>query len=647
MASRILLADDSITIQKVVNLTFADEGIEVVAVSNGDLAERRLSEVNPDLVLADIFMPGKNGYELCESIKESSQFRNVPVVLLVGAFEPFDQAEARRVRADAHLTKPFESRTLVETVRRLISASWRTTTGPIAPSQPAGHDRRETVDATAPGVAQPPLAASLPDKIDLSAMMEESAAPAPVPMVRNTGELASPSPVAHEDVVDLGSVDAPPVEAVAASLTDTSERFEPLEFSPNSDFSHTDPEPSFGLDAPMIQDFETSQPVEPAASPEAISFETEPGDEHETDVSPAADPGHWFERSSFETTRLDGSSGAGAWQPPATSSALGYQSPDFRLQHESAFSAPEASTDTACATLLAVDEPLGDVLFDDEAVSLDSLALSETPSSDALGLEFMEAGVAQVAEVQPAISTQFDLVETVTKSSPEALPELLSGFEENAVPLESATVDQTPSLEADQQEPVATSPLSDTQPVSQDVEPNLDWTTPRAAAYSTAQLDSVVMPADAAEYLAENAVEETPQPESAEEATFKTPAMWTEEEARFTPIDIEAVSVEEAAAFAPGPAADAGAVETGFAFSSATFEDAAAASKTPVASSTNGHSDTDVGAALSSSAIDEIVRRVVAEMSESVVREVAWEVVPDCVERVIEQLTRESLSKRA
>src|SRR6267142_5362719 len=143
MGSRILLADDSITIQKVVNLTFADEGIEVVAVSNGDLAERRLNEVRPDLVLADIFMPGKNGYELCEFIK-NSQFRNVPVVLLVGAFEPFDQAEARRVRADAHLTKPFESRTLVETVRRLISATGQVTTGPIAPMPSPGEGREDT-----------------------------------------------------------------------------------------------------------------------------------------------------------------------------------------------------------------------------------------------------------------------------------------------------------------------------------------------------------------------------------------------------------------------------------------------------------------------------------------------------------------------
>ena len=134
MGSKILLADDSITIQKVVNLTFVDEGIDVITVSNGEMAQRRLAEVNPDLVLADIFMPGKNGYELCQFVKDSPEFKNVPVVLLVGAFEPFDQAEARRVKADGHLTKPFESRTLVETVRNLIQNSKaRRPTRPLPP----------------------------------------------------------------------------------------------------------------------------------------------------------------------------------------------------------------------------------------------------------------------------------------------------------------------------------------------------------------------------------------------------------------------------------------------------------------------------------------------------------------------------------
>ncbi len=123
MANKILLADDSITIQKVVNLTFTDEGINVVTVGNGELALRKLSEDTFDLVLADIFMPGRNGYEVCEFVKTTPQHADIPVVLLVGAFEPFDKSEAARVRADGHLTKPFESRILVETVKRLLAES--------------------------------------------------------------------------------------------------------------------------------------------------------------------------------------------------------------------------------------------------------------------------------------------------------------------------------------------------------------------------------------------------------------------------------------------------------------------------------------------------------------------------------------------
>ncbi|MDW8413819.1 MAG: response regulator, partial [Acidobacteriota bacterium] len=121
MGRKILLADDSITIQKVVNLTFSGEGIDVVAVGNGEVAIRKLNDVKPDLVLADVYMPGKNGYEVCEYIKTNPQFSRLPVLLLVGAFEPFDQAEAARVKADGHLTKPFESRTLIATVNRLLA----------------------------------------------------------------------------------------------------------------------------------------------------------------------------------------------------------------------------------------------------------------------------------------------------------------------------------------------------------------------------------------------------------------------------------------------------------------------------------------------------------------------------------------------
>jgi CheY-like chemotaxis protein len=123
MAKTILLADDSITIQKIVNLTFSGEGIEVVTVGNGDAAIKKVHEIDPDLVLADIFMPGKNGYEVCEYIKGQSEVQRTPVILLVGAFEPFDSNEAARVKADGHLTKPFEIKVLISAVNSLISAA--------------------------------------------------------------------------------------------------------------------------------------------------------------------------------------------------------------------------------------------------------------------------------------------------------------------------------------------------------------------------------------------------------------------------------------------------------------------------------------------------------------------------------------------
>ncbi|HKS29076.1 MAG TPA: response regulator [Pyrinomonadaceae bacterium] len=118
---KLLLADDSVTIQKVIDLTFSDEGIEVTTVGNGEQALSKLDELQPDIVLADVFMPGRNGYEVCEHIKRDERYRHIPVMLLVGSFEPFDEAEARRVGADDYLTKPFQSiRQLVNKVTSLI-----------------------------------------------------------------------------------------------------------------------------------------------------------------------------------------------------------------------------------------------------------------------------------------------------------------------------------------------------------------------------------------------------------------------------------------------------------------------------------------------------------------------------------------------
>ena len=103
----ILVADDNSNIQKMVSLVFEEKGMRVVAVGNGEAACRKIPEVRPDIVLADVFMPVRNGYEVCEFVKQDSQFAHIPVILLVGAFDPLDEKEAHRVGADGVLKKPF------------------------------------------------------------------------------------------------------------------------------------------------------------------------------------------------------------------------------------------------------------------------------------------------------------------------------------------------------------------------------------------------------------------------------------------------------------------------------------------------------------------------------------------------------------
>jgi CheY-like chemotaxis protein len=117
----ILLADDSVTVQKIITLTFSDEGVEVIAVNNGDEAIDRLRRLRPALVMADISVPGRNGYEICEFVKTHPEMEETPVILLVPAFKPFDEERARRIGADYHLTKPFQSiRMLISIVKNLI-----------------------------------------------------------------------------------------------------------------------------------------------------------------------------------------------------------------------------------------------------------------------------------------------------------------------------------------------------------------------------------------------------------------------------------------------------------------------------------------------------------------------------------------------
>ena len=103
----ILVADDNSNIQKMVANALKEKGIEVIGVANGDAAMKKLEILNPDMVLADVFMPVKDGYELCEWIKGKERLAAVPVFLMVGAFDPLDERRVQAVKADGVLKKPF------------------------------------------------------------------------------------------------------------------------------------------------------------------------------------------------------------------------------------------------------------------------------------------------------------------------------------------------------------------------------------------------------------------------------------------------------------------------------------------------------------------------------------------------------------
>jgi CheY-like chemotaxis protein len=179
MGQKILLADDSITIQKVIELTFTDEDFELHTVGNGQKAIEEIRTVKPDIVLCDIIMPEKSGYEVCEHIKTSDDLKHIPVLLLTGAFEPFDQERAKKAGCDGFLAKPFEPQTLISKVKELLeSTAGAGASSPASTSSPATNVGTDTGGAVPP--PQAPPAAPAEEAGDATVMMSSGMAP-PLP----------------------------------------------------------------------------------------------------------------------------------------------------------------------------------------------------------------------------------------------------------------------------------------------------------------------------------------------------------------------------------------------------------------------------------------------------------------------------------
>jgi len=177
--SRILLADDSPHAQRMGERILREEGFEVVTVTDGNTALMRLSDVDPDVVFADVSLPSRSGYEICQEVKKQLRHQHVRVILTAGLLEPFDEAHAAAVKCDGILKKPFESSVVLEMVRPLIVAaraarSERGTPAPVYSPEP----EKKLTMPTAPPPMVLSQAAAVPVRVVPEPVVVPSAAPA-------------------------------------------------------------------------------------------------------------------------------------------------------------------------------------------------------------------------------------------------------------------------------------------------------------------------------------------------------------------------------------------------------------------------------------------------------------------------------------
>ncbi|MCS7079616.1 MAG: response regulator [Chloracidobacterium sp.] len=192
MRRKVLLADDSLSIQKMFGLYLEKCEIDVVALSNGETAVSKLPAIQPDLILADVFMPGRTGYEVCEYVKQHPDFKHIPVLLLTGKFEPYDEKEAKRVKADGHIVKPIAEQEFVALIRKMLE---RAAPKPASPP------------TTAPSVAQTQVLGSF--------------APPPVtPVAKEPSALGNQPPSFHFVGLDPKADVPPPTIKVTPSMID-------------------------------------------------------------------------------------------------------------------------------------------------------------------------------------------------------------------------------------------------------------------------------------------------------------------------------------------------------------------------------------------------------------------------------------------
>jgi CheY-like chemotaxis protein len=254
---KLLLADDSVTIQRVVELTFSGEDVQVVTVGDGEQAIARIPVEHPDIVLADIGMPKRSGYEVAAFVKGRPDLSHIPVLLLAGAFEPVDEARAQQVKSDGVLVKPFEPQQVISRVRELIDggrpkAPHTIDTTPIAKTF---EHRMPAAEPRTPHVEQRTHVDPRTQRVEQRASNLEPRLPEP--RVAEPRVTVSPDPaLASEDYFDFDRLDA-----AFARLGSEGDTHEPPRARDRQDYAA-------GFDVPTVDSLLASAPLHdiPAAA---------------------------------------------------------------------------------------------------------------------------------------------------------------------------------------------------------------------------------------------------------------------------------------------------------------------------------------------------------------------------------------------
>ena len=195
MTIRILVADDSITIQKIVAMAFENEDAEVEGIGDGQEAFDKVPDFKPDIVLADVDMPGLDGFELCQKIKGNSELANIKVLLLASDFEDFDEGRFKESQAENHISKPFKSDDIVQMVTKVMTGESAVETA-VLPDSVEEKDDEPSLEELLASVERLST-----DSMEMADDPIEDVSP-PVELVESVKEEAVPPFEEHEEIIE-------------------------------------------------------------------------------------------------------------------------------------------------------------------------------------------------------------------------------------------------------------------------------------------------------------------------------------------------------------------------------------------------------------------------------------------------------------